>query len=226
MYLYILHHSRLVSECLKSALAAEKGIRAMVLDPAHPDPLHPLGNRPGDVLLVDLALENRAVDLILRTRRHKDRVRILLLVSLVHREWIAESVRAGAHGCVVEGCSLQYLRDAIRQVSAGETICSPEIVWSMFSQFAAAEEQTQWRQRADQVCLTPREQEVLRLIAEYCSNKQIAKRLSVSLYTVKNHVHNILEKLKVGNRQQAAELNRGGQPGALAFRGRTQSSPS
>jgi len=61
------------------------------------------------------------------------------------------------------------------------------------------------RKRVERVELTPRELEIVHLIAERLSNKEIAKRLCVSLYTVKNHVHNIVEKLQVKNRFEAVE---------------------
>ena len=75
----------------------------------------------------------------------------------------------------------------------------------MFGWLAESAAEAYRRDRSRPSELTPREVEVLRLIEEHLSNKQIARRLSLSLYTVKNHVHNIVEKLKVCDRHEAVE---------------------
>jgi RNA polymerase sigma factor (sigma-70 family) len=155
-------------------------------------------------MLVDAAMKDRAVQWVRAARCDKDQLRILLLASPARHDQILECVSAGAHGCVSENCSLQCVQDAVRRASAGETICSPEIVRSIFSGFQSLERESRSRRLDEANTLTPREQEVLQLIAGHLTNKQIARRLSVSLYTVKNHVHSILEKLRVDSRQQAA----------------------
>jgi DNA-binding NarL/FixJ family response regulator len=208
MHLFIAHRSRLVSECLRSALAADKRFRTDVLDVSQAELPTRTVRRGRVALLVDLALGDRALELVRVARRSDDRIKVVVLVSAIHHDRIAECVCAGAHGCVMEDCSLDVLQDAIRQVCDGGTFCSPEIVWSMLKRFAAEEQCEAWRKQVNRINLTPREQDVLRLVAEHRTNKEIAKELSVSLYTVKNHVHNILEKLRVQNRQEAVEQAR------------------
>ena len=88
----------------------------------------------------------------------------------------------------------------------GEAVCSPRIAYSVFSRVARLAQQQQLdRQHNSHQKLTAREVEVLQLIAHGLSNKEIAGRLHKSLYTIKNHVHNILEKLQVHYRQDAIE---------------------
>ena len=83
---------------------------------------------------------------------------------------------------------------------------SAGIANSMFAQLGKLARESRWSGRIETAKLTARELDVLRLIADdRLSNKQIARKLSLSLYTVKNHVHNILEKLQVENRYEAAE---------------------
>ena len=118
---------------------------------------------------------------------------------------VLECVEAGAHGFVLEESSLEDLRNAIDLVVAGQRFYSQSIVESMFDQLALFSRESRWRSRLKNVALTQRELEVLRWIAEGLSNKQVARKLSVSLYTVKNHVHNILEKLQVSDRFEAVE---------------------
>ena len=113
-----------------------------------------------------------------------------------------------AHGCVLEESSLQDLREAIERVAVGETFCSHGLVHSVFHRLAQAARDNYRRDQDDAASLTPRELEIVPLISEHLSNKQIAKRLSVSLFTVKNHVHNIVEKLKVSGRYEAVDFAR------------------
>jgi DNA-binding NarL/FixJ family response regulator len=114
----------------------------------------------------------------------------------------------GVQGCVLEESSLQELREAIEKVAAGETYCSHGLVHAVFHRMNQAAKESYRRGRDEAPSLTPREREIVRLISEHLSNKQIAKRLSVSLYTVKNHVHNLVEKLKVAGRYEAVDFAR------------------
>jgi DNA-binding NarL/FixJ family response regulator len=89
------------------------------------------------------------------------------------------------------------LRRAIESAWNGEAICSPRVAADAFSRLARL---SAGRPPAPLSELTPREQEVARLIEQGMSNKQIARRLVITLATVKNHVHNVLEKLRVRRR--------------------------
>lgn len=95
---------------------------------------------------------------------------------------------------------------AIDQVLEGEKIYPPSIAYMLYQRLAQKAVDRDLRLRLAALTLTRRELEILRLVAERCSNKTIASRLGISIYTVKNHVHNILDKLQVDNRASAAEL--------------------
>lgn len=115
-------------------------------------------------------------------------------------------VEAGAAGYVAASASLDELYRALDLAPDGRAACSPPLAYSMFSRLAELSQAHQQSQRLDALTLTPRELEVLELIAEQLSNKTIAARLSLSIYTVKNHVHRILRKLQVERRADAVEL--------------------
>jgi two-component system, NarL family, nitrate/nitrite response regulator NarL len=108
-------------------------------------------------------------------------------------------VEAGARGYVLRGASIDNLRIAVESIARGETVCSPQITYSMFSRLAELAHHAM----GAQTILTTREMEILQLISQGWSNKRIANHLFVSLYTVKNHVHNILKKLQVQHRLEA-----------------------
>jgi DNA-binding NarL/FixJ family response regulator len=97
------------------------------------------------------------------------------------------------------------VQHALACVLAGQFVSPPRLVQSMFARLAgeSVAPTSTWRTRAESADLTEREFEIVNLIADGLSNKQIARRLSVSLYTVKNHVHNLLQKLQASDRMAA-----------------------
>lgn len=125
---------------------------------------------------------------------------------------ILACIEAGAAGYVTRDASLGELTSTVQAVARGEVLCSAEIAGLLSRRVAylAAER----RPSADMTVLTTREREVLALIDQGMSNKEIAKRLRLRLATVKNHVHQVLSKLGVSRRGAAAALVRGSLPAA------------
>jgi DNA-binding NarL/FixJ family response regulator len=203
--LCIFHRNQLFGECLASALASQSKVPAKFLRHTDPSHVEALKQEGVNVVLVDLALGPFAIELADLLRKENDRARILLLVPANHHAQISEAIKAGAHGCVLEESSLRELREAISRLTAGEFFCSPQLIEVLFSRVAELSRQSEphWRTRLQAADLTERELEILCLVADGLSNKQIARRLCLSLYTVKNHVHNVLQKLQVGDRYQA-----------------------
>ena len=114
-----------------------------------------------------------------------------------------EFIEAGANGYVLKDSSFAEMLRTIKAVHQGQTPCSPRITASVFARISELSQARHRRERLPQVRLTPREKEILRLIAARLSNKEIAQQLDIALHTVKNHVHHILEKLQVHYRREA-----------------------
>jgi DNA-binding NarL/FixJ family response regulator len=117
---------------------------------------------------------------------------------------IINCIEAGAIGYVLRDASLSELVEVIRAAAGGEVIASPRITASLCRRLAKV---MRFRGRpliAGSQPLTPREQEIVSLIAAGLQNKEIAVRLGIEVQTVKNHVHNILEKLGMGSRYEVA----------------------
>lgn len=204
--LHIFHRNRLFRDCLSTVFSDVPDFDATSQDHAGPQDWVGLDAVATHVALVDMQLpDDRAVPLIQQLVNHPARVKVLVLVANNEHEAIVNCVAAGASGCVLEEASLEELRSAIDRVVAGETFCSPQLVTSMFQQLAELSRDALTFERADEVKLTPRERQILQLLSDRLSNQEIADRLSLSLYTVKNHVHNILEKLQVDDRFDAIE---------------------
>ena len=158
-----------------------------------------------DLLLIDASLPNRmAFRLVqaLRTTNHAPRT--ILLISSSSPDLIEASLQAGADGCILDDDTFDDLRQGIEIVLSGRSYCSPQVAYQLFTQTGRLGQPSHWITRGADSRLTPREVEVLRLIAHRnLCNKQIARELRVSVYTVKNHVHSIISKLSVEDRQMA-----------------------
>ena len=113
-------------------------------------------------------------------------------------EEIIEYAEAGVAGYVTRDSSLEELVEVVESVARGETLLSPRIAALLLRRVKAT------ARPGPAARLTPRETEIVRLIDDGLSNKQIARRLTIELATVKNHVHSILEKLEVKRRAEAA----------------------
>ena len=115
---------------------------------------------------------------------------------------ILACAESGIAGYLPRDGSLDDLLSTVDSVARGEVLCSPRVAATLLRRVATLA--VERRPRAVAANLTPREREIVGLIDEGLSNKEIALRLSIEVHTVKNHVHNILEKLKVHRRGEAA----------------------
>jgi DNA-binding NarL/FixJ family response regulator len=137
-------------------------------------------------------------------RADTDRPRIMMLTTFDLDEYVYDALRAGASGFLLKDTTAERLFDAIRIVAAGDALLAPAITRRLIQQFAQRPTQTDDRKPLPAMrLLTPRETEVLSLVAEGLSNPEIASRLTVSEETVKTHVSRILTKLGLRDRTQA-----------------------
>lgn len=153
-----------------------------------------------DVLLLDLKMPVLdGLGTLLRLEEHGLSPRVLVLTSVGDREDVAPAIRAGASGFLYKDVDPAALVQAIRAVHGGQVLLAPEAAEAMLS--APAPAPAAGRYVAP---LTDRELEVLTLIASGRSNREIARELAVAEKTVKTHVSNVLMKLGVQDRTQAA----------------------
>ena len=124
------------------------------------------------------------------------------------RRSTAARIEAGAHGYLPRDASLAELRRTVHLVAAGQMAASPEMAYALFSRLAELARARRRTTVLESLILTSRELAVLRLIAQGLGNREIAKRLSLSFHTVKNHVQNIFKKLDVTRRIEAVERAR------------------
>jgi NarL family two-component system response regulator LiaR len=152
-----------------------------------------------DVVLIDLVMPGiDGLGAIERIREQAPETRVVVLTSFADESKLFAALRAGAAGYLLKDVQPAELAQAIRTVAAGEALLDPAVTARVLRRMSEGE------RRPKHAALTRRELEVLHLIARGLSNKQIAAELVLSEKTVKTHVSNVLGKLRLSDRTQAA----------------------
>jgi len=150
-----------------------------------------------DVVVVDLVMPGLGgLGAIRRIREVHPAMGILALSSFYERDRVQEALDAGADGYLVKSVDAESLAHAVRSVARGQGVFSPEVTRVLASTPSAPDRAL--------ATLTAREAEIAELVAEGRTNAEIAKRLGLSVFTVKNHVSNVLTKLHAQTRTEVA----------------------
>jgi len=161
------------------------------------------------IVILDLCLPGREGLAETRLiRRSYPEAKILMMGLTDLESDVLASIEAGAAGYLPKEASLEDLRRSIQAVAAGEALVSPKVAAVLFSRVADAANERELRRALGLPNLTRRELEIVALIEEGLSNKEIAVRLQIELPTVKNHIHKILDKLQLDGRREAARFAR------------------
>jgi DNA-binding NarL/FixJ family response regulator len=129
--------------------------------------------------------------------------RILMLTVSDEEDDLYDAIKAGAAGYLLKEISIEEVASAIRSVVSGQSLISPSMASKLLTEFTNLAKRADERQSVPTPRLTERELEVLKLVAQGMSNREIASELYISENTVKNHVRNILEKLHLHSRMEA-----------------------
>jgi len=154
-----------------------------------------------DIILMDIKMPGlNGIEATREIQRANPRVGILVLTMFEDDDSVFAAMRAGAKGYLLKDSGGEGVVHAIRAVVSGEAVFGPGVAERMIGFFSAPRSAAPQRAFPE---LTEREEEVLSLVAQGKSNREIARQLFVSLKTVRNHVSNILLKLQVADRAQA-----------------------
>jgi DNA-binding NarL/FixJ family response regulator len=198
----IIDDSRLVREALMAMLSKLADFR--VVASALPDAAFLAESKP-HVLLLDVGLRDQdSLRVAAALRREAPDARIVVMDLIPVNEEIVEFVNAGVSGFVLKDASFEEFVATIRSVAAGEKVLPPRMTESLFSQIAKDASGRGRDSTLEDVRMTRREREVIDLIGEGLSNKEIAHRLNIATHTVKSHVRNVMEKLALHTRLQIA----------------------
>jgi DNA-binding NarL/FixJ family response regulator len=199
----LIEDNRLVRESLVSLINQQPGLE-VVLARASSDPRILLKIHP-QVVLLDIGLRRGdSLRIAAEAREQFPEARVIIMDLLPAHEDIVEFVNAGVSGFILKDATLDDLVATIHSVAAGLSVLPTAMVNTLFSQIARDAVERDAPALMDSVRMTPRERQVINLIAEGLSNKEIAARLHIAVHTVKSHVRNVMEKLTLHSRLQIA----------------------
>jgi DNA-binding NarL/FixJ family response regulator len=155
-----------------------------------------------DVMLLDVRMPKRSgIEACRAIKEVSPTARIIMLTVSDEEADLYDAIKNGASGYILKDSSIDAVAHALRVVADGQSLISPSMAIKLLDEFKQLSRSD--GQQASTQRVTPRELEVLQLVAHGLNNREIGKRLFISENTVKNHVRNILEKLQVHSRMDA-----------------------
>jgi two-component system, NarL family, nitrate/nitrite response regulator NarL len=205
----VIHRKRLIREGITHLLSQQHGITVVASAAEAYEILGEITKLRPDVVILDLGLPER--DGLGEARQLCQAfpgIKILMLGLSELASDVLACAEAGAAGYLSHETPLEELYSNIWAVTQGEAICSPRVAGLLFSRIAAEARHKERQWASGLIHLTPREREIIVLIEEGLSNKEIAERLQIEIKTVKNHVSNVLGKLQLDSRYEVARYAR------------------
>lgn len=170
-----------------------------------PDAVTAAADVTPDIVLMDVRMPGGGgIQACRQIRDFSPSTRIIMITTSDDERDLVESIRAGATGYLLKDVPPEQVVDGIRAVHAGQSLLSPSLASTLLDEFASILRKGSEQRPVPAPHLTGRELEVLRLVAQGLGNREIAKKLFISENTVKNHVRNILDKLQMHSRMEAA----------------------
>jgi len=198
--LLIVDDHPIVREGLHGVLSREPGLEVVGQAADGIEAVEKARSLKPDVILLDLMMPRKnGIEALNEIKQETPGVRVLILTSFAEDSNIFPAIKAGAQGHLLKDSTPEMLLQAIRDVYQGESALHPTIARKVLQELAQPVHPS-----PTEAPLTPRELDVLRLIARGLPNREIGERLYISESTVRVHVRNILGKLHLANRTQAA----------------------
>lgn len=199
----LIEDNRLVREGMTALLNQTEDFRVVAACPSGDPSL--LKDANPEVILLDVGLwDDDSLKVAQTVRKEYPASKVVIMDLLPVHEDIVEFVHAGVSGFILKDATFDDLVRTIRTVASGEHVLPPAMTSSLFSQIARDAVARGKAELLEDVRMTAREREVIDLIAEGLSNKEIAGRLGIATHTVKSHVRNVMEKLTLHTRLQIA----------------------
>ncbi|HEV8356761.1 MAG TPA: response regulator transcription factor [Gemmatimonadales bacterium] len=206
--LILIDDNRLLREGIAAMIRTQPGFKVLALSADVDEALATAREARPDVILLDFGLEDHdSVSLTAKVRDEVPEARVIIMGLLPVHEDVAMYVHAGASGFIMKDASSEEFFATIRAVAGGAEVLPQALTSSLFSQIVRDAARRSKARIQESVQLTNRERQVIDLLGEGLSNKEIATRLHIAVHTVKSHVHNILEKLALRSRLEVAAFS-------------------
>ena len=207
MRVMLVDDHRLITDMLSEVLADADGVEVVGVARSGEEAIEMASRHKPDVILMDIEMEGiRGIDATRTIVQARPEARVVMLTGSGDQSTIVDAIESGAVGYLTKDQSLvDDVVDALRRAHEGEIMVPAPMIGRIISSLAARQrERTERQQLMDR--LTPREREILHLLAEGADNKTIADRLVVSPHTVRTHVQNVLAKLGAHSKLEALTI--------------------
>lgn len=203
--LLLIEDNRLLREGIAAMLNEQPDLSVVATAPGGDAVLPLVRDAKPQLVLLDSALgEHDSLRLLEAVKEASPEIRVIVMDLLPAPQDIVEFVAAGCSGFILKDATLDDFVSTIRSVAKGIPVLPPPLTSTIFSHVAQHALHRDPGAVREAVSMTRREREVIALIGEGLSNKEIAARLHIALHTVKSHMHNVLEKLALHSRLQVA----------------------
>jgi len=201
----LIEDNRILRDGIKSLIDKQPDLRVVGSTGGNRDTLDRVRDLKPHIVLVDLGLRNaNGVQVVQTLAKELPQTKIIGMGLIPSQLDIVEFVEAGAAGFILKDATTEDVLGTIRAVARGIKILPPLLTESLFTHVVNHALRNGKGKLPNAVRMTKREREIIVLIAEAMSNKEIAGRLNLSTHTVKSHIHNILEKLALHSRLEIA----------------------
>jgi DNA-binding NarL/FixJ family response regulator len=205
---FLLAQNRLLREALSKILSKKESLQVIGSCAMTATSLEDIVLASPDVLVIDsFTMTSIQVQLVRDLRQQVDDLKLVMIGMESDGQPFLRAIREGAMGYVVKDASAMEVAGAISTVASGDAFCSPQLCAFLF-RFAAQQNQMPSFHARQRLGLTNREQQLVGLISQGFSNKEIANRLQLAEQTVRNHVHRMLRKLGASHRLEVVDICR------------------
>jgi DNA-binding NarL/FixJ family response regulator len=206
--LVLIDDNRLLREGIVEMIRTQPGFKVLAASADAIEALEKVREARPNVVLLDFGLENHdSLNLTSTVHAEVPEAKVIVMGLLPMQEDVAHYVRAGASGFIMKDASFDEFFATIRAVAKGAQVLPSQLTNSLFSQIVRNAAIKNPARVVDAVRLTSRERQVIDLLGEGLSNKEISSRLHIAVHTVKSHVHNVLEKLALHSRLEVAAFS-------------------
>jgi DNA-binding NarL/FixJ family response regulator len=201
----LIEDNRLLRDGIKAIINKQADLRVLAATAGSHDTLLQARTLKPQVVLMDLGLRSEnGVRIVTTMSKEMPHTKVIGMGLIPPQMDIVELVEAGAAGFILKDAPIKHVLETIRAVARGIRILPPVLTGTLFSHVVEHAVRKARGRLPVAVRMTKREREIITLVSEGMSNKEIAQRINLSTYTVKSHIHNILEKMALHSRLEIA----------------------
>ncbi len=206
--LLLIEDNSLLRDGIVSMLKAQKDIKIVIASKEKENLLVKIGRLKPNIILLDLGLRNRnSLNIVEIVKKDFPDAKVIVMDLAPVPGDVDLFVKAGASGFILKDATPNEFLSTIRAVAEGLNVIPPDLTQSLFSQIVKNAVNKKGVKLDGAVRMTKREREVIKLIGDGINNKEIGKQLRISTFTVKSHIHNIMEKLALHKRMEVASYS-------------------